>query len=196
MAALADIEVHMQMNNDAIEACLQLYAGMSWSEYIGKTGDETLLNIETPQIPPGMMDAAYILQMIAEKEKSINECKAYIGSCTLQLVEIEKAETLQGIKINSFGGFGANFGANSFGGAAFGANTNLKGQLENKVKQVSAQEKALVNELWRHSALKVMDAVSFQAELSILLKHKLELRLLHKKTIAIRMIELRKDASQ
>lgn len=184
MPKLEDLEQEIRTNDDAVEECVQLYLGMTWSEYLKETGVNTL-NISDPRLPSGMVDAAVFLQMVDEKQKMVDECKARAAACVQKLKEIEEAEGLIGNLVsNGMNGFGMNSNA-------FGMNPNLKAQFTLAHDQTVAQEAQLTAFLWQHSNVKVVDAWSFRKELSVLLKRKLELRISHKKAIALRMMELR-----
>jgi hypothetical protein len=190
MATLTDIEVGIQKNNEEIEACLQLYVGMSWSEYVKSGGGiNHMIGLppvvpagHVPGLPPGMVDAAEFLKIVTEKELLITQCKEKVKACIQQISDIEKAEGLIGQAIHH-NGFGNGFGRH-----------NVKAQLIDVRERCIGEEKRLNLELWNLSELNAVDAVSFQAELTYLLKRKLELRLSHKKSIALRMVELRKNA--
>jgi len=198
MTSLAEIEESIRKNDEEIDACLFVYIGMKWSEYIGNNhvGGETTLNIDKPQIPSGMVDAEWMLQMISDKEKALNDWKALKENRKKKLDEVEKAEGFLGQGFHT-PPFGANFGFQgvpSLGNAKWESIKNSKVQLENEITQISQRELACQAEMWRYSNLKVIDGTRFQAELAVLLKRKLELRLSHKKSIALRMVELRGNA--
>jgi len=172
MATLADIEEGMRKNDGEIETCLQLYTGMSWCEYSQSTG----IDINLPTVPAGMMDAADFLKTVTEKELLLNQCKEQIKSCIQQIADIEKTGALLGQAVHGYG------------------RNNVKAQLFHVRNQRIAEEKSRIQDLWIFSQIKCIDAKNFQAELSCLLKCKLELRLSHKKSIALRMTELRGGA--
>jgi hypothetical protein len=186
MATLTDIEVGMQKNDEDIEACLQLYVGMSWSEYVKSGGGiNHMIGLppvvpagHVPGLPRGMVDAAEFLKIVTEKELLITQCKEKVKACIQQIYDIEKAEALigQAIHVHGVRGFGRQ---------------DVKAQLIDVRERCIGEEKRLNLELWNLSELNAVDAVSFQAELTYLLKSKLELRLSHKKSIALRMVELR-----
>jgi len=181
MSNLPQLEEQMRKNEDDIESCIQLYVGMSWSEYLGNVGGETVLDINHPPIPSGMMDAAAFYQMLTDKENGLNECTKRIDDCTQKLEDIKKAEALLGdVYQNPYG----NFARGSVG-------HNFKPQFELARAQAISDQKSIYASLWRYSLTKVVDAHRFQAELSALLNRKLELTISHKKSIALRMIELR-----
>jgi len=183
MATLSEIEEGMRKNDEEIEACLQLYTGMSWSEYYGSVGGAWhMIDLTKLRLPPGMMDAAEFLKTITEKELLLTQCKEQTKACIQQIAEMEKAEALIGQAIHH-NGFGNGFGRH-----------NVKAQLIHVRELRVADEKRLTLELWNYAELKTVDAVSFQAELPNLLKRKMELKLSHKKSIALRMMELRGDA--
>lgn len=176
MATLSEIEEGMQKNDEEIEACLQLYVGMSWGEYVKSFEGVYTMDLTKPPLPPGTVDAAEFLKTVTEKELLLSQCKEQVKACIQQIAEIEKAEALIGQPVAVFG------------------RQNVKAQLINVREQRISEEKRLNQELWSLSERKTVDAVSFQAELTYLLKRKLELRLSHKKSIALRMVELRGDA--
>jgi hypothetical protein len=177
MATLREIEEEMQKNDEEIEACLQLYVGMSWSEYNESAGGAWhMIDLTKLRLPPTMRDAAEFLKIVTEKELLIIQCKEQVKACIQQISDIEKAEALIGQPVHVFGGH------------------NVKAQLIHVREQRIAEEKRLTLELWNYAELKTVDAVSFQAELPNLLKRKMELKLSHKKSIALRMMELRGDA--
>jgi len=184
MATLSEIEEGMQKNDEEIEACLQLYVGMSWSEYVKSgvcinhmIGHPLVVPAgHVPGLPPGMVDAAEFLKTVTEKELLITQCKEQAKACIQQIADIEKAEALIGQAIHVHG------------------RHNVKAQLIHVRELRVADEKRLTLELWNCAEVKTVDAVGFQAELPNLLKRKMELRLSHKKSIALRMMELRGDA--
>ena len=184
MPKLEDLEQEIRTNDDAVEECVQLYLGMTWSEYL-KVTDVNSLNISDPRLPSGMVDAAVFLQMVDEKQKMVDECTAWAAACVQKLKEIEEAKALIGSVVqNGMNGFGMNSNA-------FGMNPKLKAQFTNEHDQAVAQVDQHTTGLWQLSNVKVVDAWSFRKELSVLLKRKLELRISHKKAIALRLMELR-----
>ncbi len=174
MSELSEVEKKMQKNDDELENCVQLYVGLSWSEYVKLVGVD--VNLCLPQLPGGMMDAADFFKMITEKELALNQCKARIAACTQQIEDLEKAEALIGQPIHTPG-------------------RHMKTQLVYTREQCTAEAKQFELERWRYSKIHVMDGRRFQAELSALLKIKLELAISHKKSIACRMLELRSAAT-
>ncbi len=174
MSELSEVEEKMQKNDDEIENCVQLYVGVSWSEYVKLVGGD--VNFCLPQLPRGMMDAADFFKMITEKEVALNQCKAQITACTQQIEDFERVEAVIGQAIHTPG-------------------RQMKTQLENTREQCKNQEKQFELELWRYSKIHVMDGRRFQEELAALLKIKLGLTISHKKGIACRMLELRNAAT-
>jgi hypothetical protein len=184
MSNLPQLEEEMRKNDESIESCTQLYVGMSWSEYLRNVHYGNVLDILNPPIPHGMIDAAVYYQATTENENKLKECMKRIDECTQKLEEIKKAEALLG-----------NISQNPHGNFLRGRNhNNLSLQFEHTLQQAISEQKRINDTLWQYSTQKVVDAHRFQTELSPLLKRKVELTISHKKSIALRMIELRGGA--
>ena len=165
----------MSQTEDALDACVRQYGGMSWESYRTQCMNQRANMLLAPPLPSGTVDACDFLKAVAEQEHLVGiwRAKAYARRCDMATVERAKEH----------------IGEKQKGEYSAYLLAELDGRmraLQKEYAQMQEGEAQQLTKLWLYvsTGQKVIDGRAFQATLSSLVREQMEVTLAHNKAIA------------